>query len=69
MFEPKVCRKQMRCNEESTCDTVGTSRRPLVNQRLGNCAPLASLRYALDGTPFLNTTFSVARTILDIIDR
>jgi len=28
MFEPEVLRKQRYCIEESTCDIVGTSRRP-----------------------------------------
>jgi len=28
MFEPGVFRKQMHCIEESTCDIVGTFRRP-----------------------------------------
>jgi len=28
MFEPEVFRKQMNCMEESTCDIVGTFRRP-----------------------------------------
>jgi len=28
-FEPEVFRKQMYCTEESTCDIVGTSLRPL----------------------------------------
>jgi len=28
LFEPEVCRKQMNCIEESTCDIVGTFRRP-----------------------------------------
>jgi len=29
MFEPEVFRKQMYCIEESTCDIIGTFRRPL----------------------------------------
>jgi len=28
MLEPEVFRKQMHCIEESTCDIVGTFRRP-----------------------------------------
>jgi len=28
MFEPEVYRKEMYCTEESTCDIVGTFRRP-----------------------------------------
>ena len=40
MFEPDVFWKQMDCIEKSTCDIVGTFRRP------GNCAPFAPPRYA-----------------------
>jgi len=36
MFEPEVFRKQMYCIEESTCDIVGTFRRP------GHCARLVT---------------------------
>jgi len=28
VFEPEIFRKQMYCFEESTCDIVGTFRRP-----------------------------------------
>jgi len=37
MFESEVFRKQLSCIEESTCDIVGTFRRP------GNCPPLLAL--------------------------
>ena len=50
MFEPEDFRKQMYCTEESTCDIVGTFRRPpqsfsapVVIWRPGNCAHLAPL--------------------------
>jgi len=39
MFEPEVFQKQMYYNEKTTCDIVGTFRRP------GNCAPLSPSRY------------------------
>jgi len=39
IFEPEVFQKQMYCIKESTCDIVGTFRRP------GNCA---FLRYSPD---------------------
>ena len=49
MFETEVFRKHMYCIEESTCDIVGTFRRPsqwfgapIVTRRPGNCAPLPS---------------------------
>ena len=52
MFEPEVIRKPMYCIEESTCDIVGSFRRPshlfgapVVIRRPGKCAPLG-LRYA-----------------------
>jgi len=45
MLEPEVCRKQMYCIEESTCDNVGTFQRPppAVIRRPGNCARLVPL--------------------------
>jgi len=50
MFEPEVFRKQMYSIEESTCDVVGTVRRPpqsfgasIMIWRPGNCAPLAPI--------------------------
>ena len=47
MFETEVFRKQMYCIEESTHDIVGTFRHPpLVIRRPGNCALLATPRYA-----------------------
>ena len=36
MFEPELFRKQMYCFEESTCDFVGTFRRPV------NCTPFVT---------------------------
>jgi len=49
IFEPEVFRKQMYCIEESTCDIVGTLRRPpqwfgwhVVIRRPGNCATVSS---------------------------
>jgi len=62
MFEPEVFRKQMYCVEESTCDIVGTFRRPpqwfgapMVIRRPGNCVPLLPLITALsEGTENLN---------------
>jgi len=35
MFEPEVFQKQICCTEESTCDIVGTFRRP--SQSFGTC--------------------------------
>ena len=53
MFEPEVFLKQMYCAEESTCDIVGTFRRPRNDSALpaeirrpGNCGPFALPRYA-----------------------
>jgi len=52
MFEPELSRKQIHCIEESTYDIFGTFpppaviRRPILSRRPGNCAPLASPRYA-----------------------
>jgi len=57
MFEPEVFRKQISCTEESTCDNVGTFRRPaliqrpIVVRRPRNCVPLAHLV-----TPLIATT-------------
>ena len=49
VFETEFFRKQMYCIEESTCDIVGTFRRPpqwfgvpIVTRRLGNWAPLVT---------------------------
>jgi len=43
MLHPKAFREQMYCTEESTCDIVGTVRRPPVIQRPGHCGPIAAL--------------------------
>jgi len=51
MFEFDVFRKEMYCIEDSTCDIVGTFRRP------GNCAPLSPPRYA----PVLNAAQKAER--------
>jgi len=40
MFKTEVLQKHMICIEESTCDNVGTFRRPIVSRRLGNRTPL-----------------------------
>jgi len=39
MFEPEVFQKQMYCVEESTCDIVGTFRRPHSDSTPGKCVP------------------------------
>jgi len=36
MFEPEVFLKQMYCDEEITCDTVGLFGAPAVNRRLNS---------------------------------
>jgi len=44
MFEPEVCRKQMHCIEESTCDTVATFWHPRSDSAPGElCPPCPSL--------------------------
>jgi len=61
MFEPEVFRKQICCIEESTCDIVGTFRRPRShsappaviwlphgNWAPGELSPLAPRPYAPD---------------------
>ena len=49
MFEPDVFRKQIYCIEESTCDIVGTIRRPpqVLGAHCSGIAPPCPLRYAL----------------------
>ena len=52
MFEPEVFWKQMYCIEESTCDIVGTFRRPsqsfgargIVSPLLRSCADVTPLK-------------------------
>jgi len=46
MFEPEVFRKQMYCIEESTCNIVGTFRRPRSDSAPGELCPACPLRYA-----------------------
>jgi len=41
MFEPEVFRKQIYFIKESTCDIVGTFRRPIVIRRPENCSHFA----------------------------
>jgi len=43
MFEREVFRKQMYCIEKSTCDIVGTFRRPHSDSAPGELCPLAPL--------------------------
>jgi len=46
MFETEVFRKQMCCIEGSTCDIVGTFRRPHGDFALGELCPSCPPRYA-----------------------
>jgi len=55
MFEPEVFRKQMYCNEESTCNIAGTFWRP------GNHAPLVTPLV----TPFHALCFRCKTCIFD----
>jgi len=47
MFEPKVFREQMYRIEESTCDIVGTLRRPAVIRLPENCSSLSPLHISM----------------------
>jgi len=46
MLEPEVFWKQTYCVEESTCDIVGTFRRPHSDSVLEELCPRFPLRYA-----------------------
>ena len=46
MVEPELFRKQIYCTEESTCDIVGTFRRPQWLGARGIAPHLPPLRYA-----------------------
>jgi len=61
MFEPEVFRKQMYCIEESTCNIVGTIRRPHGDSAPGESCPPSLRLWSL--VPFITSVPRAGRIL------